>query len=246
MQTLFISDLHLCDSRPEMIDAFEKLLSVLGPETDALYILGDLFEFWHGDDDLSEEHLRITRALTTLTNAGIPVYFQRGNRDFLVGIRFSEITGATLLPDFHVIDLYGTRTLVMHGDLLCTDDTAYQFMRRIFSLGWLQWLYLHTGLGFRRRISARARDYSRQENRRKSPEIMDVNENSVTRAMLAHGVQDLIHGHTHRPGIHQFEIPTGAARRMVLGDWYEKGSLLLCRTDCQMLIALDDFFRSEA
>ena len=243
MQTLFISDCHLCEARPEMIDRFETLMNSLGGTTDALYILGDLFEFWHGDDDLDGEHARIIRAINTVTAKKIPVYFQRGNRDFLAGHGFAQQTGASLLPDYHVTEIYGQRTLLMHGDLLCTDDVAYQGMRRVFSQPWLQGLYLRTPLRFRYLVSARVRKVSQQEIRQKPPQIMDVSPDTVKKTMLEHGVQELIHGHTHRPAVHNFKLTTGTARRIVLGDWYERDSVLVYRKDRQALMSVEEFLK---
>lgn len=223
---------------------FESLLSGLNNDIDALYILGDLFEFWHGDDDLTGNHQRIIQAIAGVTAQGIPVYFQRGNRDFLIGDDFSKNTGTTILPDYHVADLYGVKTLLMHGDLLCTGDVAYQTMRRIFNLAWLQWLFLQTPLNFRRSVSAWIRNYSKQENSSKSPDIMDVNQAAVEQTLQKYEVSELIHGHTHRPAIHKFELPAGPARRIVLGDWYGADSVLVYRNDQQRLMSVTDFLSS--
>ena len=244
MPSLFISDLHLCDLRPDRISVFESLLSGLHNNIDAFYILGDLFEFWHGDDDLTRNHQRIIQAIAGVTAQDIPVYFQRGNRDFLAGDDFSKRTGAIILPDYHVVELYGVKTLIMHGDLLCTGDIAYQTMRRIFNLSWLQWLFLQTPLNFRRSVSAWVRNYSKQENSTKSPDIMDVAQATVEQTLQEYGVSELIHGHTHRPAIHEFESAAGPCRRIVLGDWYETDSVLVYGNDQQVLMSVTEFLQT--
>ena len=238
MQTLFISDLHLCSTRPDKLSTFETFLSSLNNDTDAVYILGDLFEFWHGDDDLSEFNKKIIQAIAAVSAKGIPVFFQHGNRDFLAGKVFAEITGITLLPDYKVIDLYGTKTLIMHGDLLCTDDVSYLRMRRIFNLKWGQWIFLHIPLLIRRIICARLRDVSLEKNKDKPPSIMDVSQGTVEQMLEYYKVNELIHGHTHRPAIHAFDFYEGTARRIVLGDWYESDSVLVYRKDQQRLMSV--------
>lgn len=244
-QTLFISDLHLCESRPEKLALFEQFMARLTGGIDALYILGDLFEFWHGDDDLTDTHLGIINVLARLTGGGTAVYFQRGNRDFLVGDRFAEATGSHLLPDHHLIDLYGRRALLMHGDLLCTDDTDYQRMRRLFNRGWLQWLYLRMPLAFRRALSSRMRRFSNRENAGKSEEIMDVSPASVIDVLQQYGVDLLIHGHTHRPAMHTIKIDGGEAQRIVLGDWYSQESVLVCRPDKLRMLSIQDYIKDN-
>ncbi|MCG8324414.1 MAG: UDP-2,3-diacylglucosamine diphosphatase [Thiotrichales bacterium] len=240
MQTLFISDLHLCESRPEKIELFEKLLAGIAGNTRALYILGDLFEFWHGDDDLSGMNRSILSALSGLTGKGIPVYLQKGNRDFLAGNEFARRTGVTLLPDYHLIELYGRKVLLMHGDLLCSDDIRYLRMRRLFNQHWLQWLFVHTPMAFRKAIARRVRGLSQGENRVKPADIMDVNQATVEQTMQAHGVLELIHGHTHRPAIHELVLDGKKARRIVLGDWYAADSVLLYTQDKQELLPVSD------
>jgi UDP-2,3-diacylglucosamine hydrolase len=227
MASLLISDLHLDDSRPHITTLFERLLA--GPEVrsaSALYILGDLVEAWIGDDDDAELPGRIATATRAVSESGIPVYFIAGNRDFLVGEAFARRAGLTLLDDGTVHDIEGRRTLLMHGDVLCTDDTAYQAVRRQVRQPQWQAQILSMPLDARRAFAAKARQDSRAHTGTTMETIMDVNADAVAEAMRAAGVTRLIHGHTHRPAIHHFDLDGHPAERIVLGDWYEQGSLL--------------------
>lgn len=228
MATLFISDLHLDESRPQITELFLRFLSSRASEADALYILGDLFEAWVGDDDDTELAGRTLGALATLREGNVPLFVMHGNRDFLIGSAFAERTGATLLGDRHCISLNGVATLLMHGDLLCTDDVDYQALRRqLRSPAW-QSEWSGKSLQERRAIAAAMRAQSIAATGGKSEEIMDVNAQAVRETMLEHGVTRLIHGHTHRPGIHTLDLNGAAAERIVLGDWYASGSALVC------------------
>lgn len=230
--TLFISDLHLCAERPRITELFLDFLTREAAAAEALYILGDLFEYWIGDDALASTEgddgmQAIVAALRRLTAAGVPVFVQHGNRDFLLGADFCAATGCELLPDPSLIDLYGEPTLLMHGDLLCTDDLEYQQVRRqLRDPRWIAQFLAHT----RSERAALVRGYRAQSQavtQAKPAEIMDVNSDAVAAAMASHGVRQLIHGHTHRPAVHR--LPHG--RRIVLGDWYEQGSVLACDAD---------------
>ena len=235
MSTLFISDLHLCSARPDMTAALIQFLQQEAPGADALYVLGDLFEFWIGDDDPCPLHNQVADAFLALSKRGVPLYFIHGNRDFLLGKGFAKRAGMMLLPDPCIIDLYGTRTLLSHGDLLCTEDLDYQKFRRITQLSWLRWLFLRLPLARRRKIADKLRGQSQQQNSHKPQTIMDVTEQAVTDMMKAHDCQLLIHGHTHRPAIHDFRLGKRSARRIVLGDWFEQGSILVCKPSGQHL-----------
>jgi UDP-2,3-diacylglucosamine hydrolase len=224
MTTLFISDLHLHASRPQVTACFVQFLESTARTADALYILGDLFEVWIGDDDPDPDHASIARALAALAAAGTPCYLTRGNRDFLIGNGYVETAGMTLLPEIWAIDLYSERVLLMHGDELCTDDRKYQWFRRIVRNSLVQWLFARIPLGVRRRIADRMRRSSKETE--KPDDIMDVNQNSVENMMRHAGVRTLIHGHTHRPAIHRFSLGSSDAMRVVLGDWYTQGSVL--------------------
>lgn len=227
MTSLFISDLHLDDSRPQITTLFERLLA--SPElrsADALYILGDLVEAWIGDDDDAELPARIAAATRAVSDSGIPVYFIAGNRDFLLGEDFARRAGILLLDDGTVHEIEGRRTLLMHGDVLCTDDVAYQAVRQQVRQPQWQAQILGMPLAARRAFAAKAREDSRAHTGSTMETIMDVNTAAVAEVMRAAGVTRLIHGHTHRPAIHRFDLDGHSAERIVLGDWYEQGSLL--------------------
>ncbi|MRJ41127.1 MULTISPECIES: UDP-2,3-diacylglucosamine diphosphatase [Idiomarina] len=227
--TWFIADLHLSPARPDITALFLQFLRQQAPNADALYILGDLFDAWIGDDDNSDFAQSIQAALAELTQQGVAVYFIAGNRDFLIGPSFAKRTGVTLLPEASVIDLYGCRTLIMHGDSLCTDDVSYQRFRRIIRHPWLTKLLLRLPLAWRMRIANKLRANSATQKPLTDAQlkIMDVNQHAVVEAMQQHQVQWLIHGHTHRPNIHQVALANQAlAQRIVLGDWYQQGSWL--------------------
>ena len=226
--TLFVSDLHLDDSRPQITRLFLDFLDTLGKDADAVYILGDLFEIWHGDDDDSPVGQSVMDGLGACVAAGTPVHLLRGNRDFLIGEQFVARTGCRLLDDPARIDLYGSPVLLMHGDILCTDDVDYQaFRTEVRDTDW-QRDFLGKSLQTRRDIAQTLRMKSRASARDMPEFIRDVNLDTVVHIMTEYGVQRLIHGHTHRPGIYEFEIAGKLARRMVLGDWYRQGSLLEC------------------
>ncbi|MBR9908089.1 MAG: UDP-2,3-diacylglucosamine diphosphatase [Gammaproteobacteria bacterium] len=229
MATWFISDLHLSPARPDIAALFESFLQNQASGADALYILGDLFDAWIGDDDTSEFVQRMQHALRALTASGVPVYFMAGNRDFLVGQQFSQLTGVTVLPEPSVIDLYGKQTLLLHGDTLCTDDKSYQRFRKVIRWRPLQQLLLALPLSWRMGIANKLRASSKTQKplTEQQLRIMDVNEHAVREAFVSHDVQYLIHGHTHRPAVHQHRLPNGElAERIVLGDWYSQSSYL--------------------
>lgn len=226
MATLFIADLHLQTEEPAITAGFLRFLHGTAREADALYILGDLFEAWIGDDDPSPLHQQVAGALKALTESGVPCYFIHGNRDFLLGNRFAKACGMTLLPQEQVLELYGRNVLIMHGDTLCTDDVGYQAFRAKVHQPWLQKLFLALPLFVRRRIAAKMRAGSRAANSSKSLEIMDVNPQAVVETMEKHRVQYVIHGHTHRPAIHKLTANNAPAWRAVLGAWHSEGSMV--------------------
>jgi len=227
MATLFIADLHLDDSRPQITRLFEDFLaSDEARSADAVYILGDLVEAWIGDDDDAELPSRIARATKALRDHGVPVYFIVGNRDFLLGQAYAERAGMTLLEDGTVHELYGRPTLLMHGDVLCTDDLAYQAVRKQVRTPAWQAQILAMPLEARRAFAAKARADSKAHTGATMETIMDVNADATADTMRKAGVSRLIHGHTHRPAIHRFDLDGQTAERIVLGDWYEHGSVL--------------------
>jgi UDP-2,3-diacylglucosamine hydrolase len=223
---LFISDLHLDTDRPEVVELFEDFAAQEAAHADALYILGDLFEAWVGDDDSNASIDKVIAALAQLSNHGVACHFMHGNRDFLVGERFAAATGCKLLGDYETIEVYGTPLLLTHGDLLCTDDDAYIDLRATVRDPEWQSAFLDKPLAERRKIAADMRAVSRTEVAAKPSAIMDVNATAVRETMQRFGVHFLLHGHTHRPGIHEFDLDEHAAARIVLGDWHKSGSLV--------------------
>ena len=224
--TLFISDLHLDDARPHIVEDFERFCADEARIADALYILGDLFEAYIGDDDDAVLNVRIASALRGVADAGVPVHFIVGNRDFLLGEAYARRCGMDIPDDGVVIDLYGTPTLILHGDVLCTDDAAYlAFRKQVRDSAW-QAAFLARPLAERRAFAAQARDASRAHTSQTDMAIMDVNQHVVESALRQAGVTRMIHGHTHRPAIHNFALDGKPAQRIVLGDWYEQGSVL--------------------
>ena len=226
MTTLFISDLHLSGERPCITQLFQVFLRGEARQAEALYILGDLFEVWLGDDAVTPDIAPVLDDLASLSKIGVPLFVMVGNRDFLLGEGFAKMTGCTLLPDPTVIDLYGIQTLLMHGDTLCTDDTDYQRFRAMVRDPVWQKDFLAKPIAERIRIGREARAESRARTREKSEQIMDTNAQAVNEAFRNHHVSQLIHGHTHRPAIHELTINGHNAKRIVLGDWYQQGSVL--------------------
>jgi len=238
LSTLFISDLHLDESHPDIIEQFLSFLRDEAAGAEALYILGDLFEAWVGDDDPQPEMKRVIQALRELRNGGPACFFMQGNRDFLTGRIFAVKAGIRMLPDPSVIDLYGRRVLLMHGDTLCTDDEEYQSFRRMVRDPQWQQQFLSQPLEHRIAMARQARDASRQHTGAADARIMDVNAEAVVKAMSTASVDTLIHGHTHRPAIHHLTVDDRPATRFVLGDWYTQGSVLRWERDGYSLDAL--------
>jgi UDP-2,3-diacylglucosamine hydrolase len=232
--TLFISDLHLDGTRPDISAQFLEFLEREAKRAQALYILGDLFEAWIGDDDPDPDNRRVIAGLRAVTDAGVKTFLIHGNRDFLIGRRFCRETGIELLTDGTVIDVYGRRVLLMHGDLLCIDDHAYQRLRRIVRNPLVQFVMRRLTLRQRQRLAERMREGSKEHIASMdiaAPQIMDVNQDEVRRTFARYGVDCIIHGHTHRPAVHELQIDGHKAVRIVLGDWYEQGSVLRWNRD---------------
>jgi UDP-2,3-diacylglucosamine hydrolase len=229
--TLFISDLHLSAERPHINQQFFDFLRQLAPAAQALYILGDLFEYWAGDDDTADAlNTSVAAALQQLTQRGVPVYFMHGNRDVLVGQAFAARSGAALIADPTQIDLHGTRTLLMHGDSLCTDDIDYQKFRLYTHDPQNQARFLQQPLAARHQQMLAMRAQSEASKGNKAAEIMDVSAAAVEQTLRDHGYPRLIHGHTHRPARHTHSVDGRDCERWVLGDWYQRGSYLRCDT----------------
>ena len=227
MATLFISDLHLEDKRPEITAILVNFLRGPARVAESLYILGDLFEFWIGDDVLAATATIVATELKLLSDSGVAVYFLHGNRDFLLGESYARLAGIELLPESLTVDLYGRPTLLLHGDSLCTGDVEYQAFRQQVRNPAFQAMFLGQSVEARLAMAASARDASKQHTGNADMAIMDVNENAALDAFAQAGTLHMIHGHTHRPAVHQHHLNNGAvAERIVLADWYHSGSYL--------------------
>lgn len=245
MPTLFISDLHLSPERPEMLERFRTLLAGPARRVDALYILGDMFEqFWVGCDDPTPPNPEFIRLLSGLSSTGVRLYIQRGNRDLLIDQRFAELTGARLLPDLAVIKLYGNKVMITHGDLLCLRDLKYQLYRRLVMLRLSQALFRRLPCNLRLRIAHGLRPAMQKSAQQKPEYIMDVEQSTIEHLLRTSDVTEIIHGHTHRPGIFNFELDGKPARRVVLGDWYGDGKILVCDGNDRRLLAVGEYLET--
>jgi len=224
--TLFISDLHLDASKPEIGEQFLSFLEGEATEADSLYILGDLFESWVGDDDPNPHYSVMKGAIRNLVDAGVPVFFMHGNRDFMIGEQFAEETGVTLLDDPTCIELHGKKILLSHGDALCIDDAQYQQVRLMTRNPQWQAMMRAKPLEERIAFAENARKQSQAYNDSVGEDIMDVNQDAVVGTFRNRGVDILLHGHTHRPAIHDVDLKGRMAKRIVLGDWFEQGSVV--------------------
>ena len=248
MTTLFVSDLHLDAVRPGIVEIFRDFLRDEAAHADALYVLGDLFEYWVGDDDPQPVAVEVADGFSALARSGVPVFFLRGNRDFLLGMEFAARCGMRILPDPCVIDLYGRPTLLMHGDLMCTDDIAYQAFRRESREPAWQEAMLSQPLQARIALAHRARAASIAHQQAVRPQggdpnaikedITDVSQATVEATFARFGIATMIHGHTHRPAIHKLTVDEQSRTRIVLGDWYEQGSVLRVDADGASLSSL--------
>ena len=227
--TLFVSDLHLSPARPALLAAFSAFCNGPARAADAVYVLGDLFDAWIGDDQLGEPvGADVARSLRGVSDAGVRVGIARGNRDFLLGERFAQASAGTLLPEQAVFDVQGTPTLILHGDELCTDDRSYQKFRAWSHDPTWQRRWLALPYPVRRCIARALRRQSRRASAHKPEAIMDVSPDAVAAAFRAHGVARMVHGHTHRPARHRTEVDGRECERWVLADWYDRGSYLEC------------------
>jgi UDP-2,3-diacylglucosamine hydrolase len=224
--TYFIADLHLTQNRPDITACFLSFLEKDAPKAEKLYILGDLFEYWIGDDDTNPFVLEVACALKTLSLQSTQIYYIHGNRDFLLGKKYAKACGMQLLPEIDIIDLYGKPVIIMHGDTLCTRDVAYQKFRKKSRSWWWQSIVKNLPLFVRKNIAENYRKQSATATAMKSQEIMDVTESEVISQLELHKSQLMIHGHTHRPNIHSIQANKTSAQRIVLGDWYEQGAWL--------------------
>lgn len=232
--TLFISDLHLDRSRPAITQLFLAFLNREAAQADALYILGDLFEAWIGDDNKTEFNEMIFDAIKKISQAGTPIYIMPGNRDFLIGKNFIQQTGCHYLTDPSVINLYGNRVLLMHGDLLCTDDKDYLRFRKIVQNPVIKNLFLCLPLIWRKNIALKLRSRSQMQGATKSSNVMDATNEGVKNIIDKYDVLFLIHGHTHRPSIHYFNHAEKTIRQIVLSDWDKRGNALSIQANGKM------------
>ena len=224
--TYFIADLHLAQNRPDITACFLRFLKDDAIQAQHLYILGDLFEAWIGDDDDSVFLTTIVEALAALSAMGTTIYYIHGNRDFLLGQRFARKSAMILLPEIDLIDLYGKNVVIMHGDTLCTRDVGYQKFRKKSRSWWWQAIIKSLPLFVRKKIAADYRKKSAAATSVKSQDIMDVTPDEVVKCLENYHSQLLIHGHTHRPAVHELNANNKEAKRIVLGDWYEQGAWL--------------------
>ena len=238
MAILFISDLHIDATRPEITEQFIEFARAEARSADALYVLGDLFESWVGDDAADAGQCAVIAEIRSLTAGGVPCFIMHGNRDFLLGPQFCLQSGATLLPDPLIVTLYAEPVLVMHGDALCTDDRAYQRLRATVRDADWQREFLALPVTARRALAGAARVGSQVHTASMEYAITDVNAGSVATALRSAGTATLLHGHTHRPGIHPLEVDGRACTRIVLGDWYSQGSLLRWDSSGPELVSL--------
>jgi len=239
MNTLFISDLHLEDGRPETTAMLTAFLRGPARQADAVYVLGDLFEFWIGDDVLSETARSVARDFAELRQHQTPCFFLHGNRDFLLGHKYAQQAGLRLLPETCVVDLYGNPTLLLHGDTLCTDDVGYQAFRRQVRSPQFAQTFLQLPAEKRLQTAQNARDASMQHTGEMSRDIMDVNESAVRNTFSEYGVTRMIHGHTHRCAVHRYALDDGkSAKRIVLADWSAEGSYLIVDPKHEKLVTL--------
>ena len=235
---LFVADVHLCETRPAASKRFFAFLRDTVPHASALYILGDLFEAWVGDDDLeSPLHCTVARHLAELHASGVQTYFMHGNRDFMLARHYARLCGLQLLPDPTVIDLFGTPTLLTHGDALCTGDLNYQRYRRVVRHPLMLKMLRALPLPLRRKMAARARSGSEQAKSHKTTDIMDVNLQAVSALLTGFGVHRIIHGHTHRPAHHQHTVNEIKYERWVLPDWYgDRCGYIVCdANNCRLI-----------
>jgi len=226
MTTFFISDIHISEQYPEIGEQLIDFLENQAQQSDALYILGDLFEYWLGDDDTNPEYKKIQSALKLFTDKKTPTYFIHGNRDFLIGETFAHETGIKILSDPSIIELYGERILISHGDIFCTDDVEYQSSRKQTRDPNWQKMILEKPLKERKVFANEAREKSSIYTQKINEVLMDVNQSETNKTFEKYGLNRIIHGHTHKPAIHNSMINGELYKRIVLGDWYEQGSVL--------------------
>jgi UDP-2,3-diacylglucosamine hydrolase len=247
MTTLFVSDLHISHQRPEKLALFKAFLAGPARKADALYILGDLYDnFWIGCDDQHPPNQEIISALRDYSNQeDTQLFIMRGNRDFHLNNEFANTTGCTLIEDPHELVLAGEKVLLMHGDTLCTDDVKYQKWRKFITNPFVKWVYFIMPFVLRKKIARDVRSYAADAVQKKHPEITDVTQSTVLKTMKDFEVKTLIHGHTHRQGIHEVDLNGRSGKRIVLGDWYEQDCVLIHNDDGFRLERVDDYISNN-
>jgi UDP-2,3-diacylglucosamine hydrolase len=239
--TLFISDLHLCAERPQKLALLKKLLRGPAKNADSLYILGDLFEAWAGDDDITPPHEEIINELADYTKSGSKLYIMRGNRDYLISQKFADKTGGQLLDDETPITLNGEKVLLMHGDTLCMEDVKYQIFRGIVNNAYSRNIFMCFPYSLRTRVWHKIRSATKKSAQKKSEYLIDVSQDAVEKVMKKHDVLFLIHGHTHRQAVHEFKLDGKDATRIVLGDWIQEDSVLVSNKDGFSLLGVEEY-----
>ncbi len=234
--TYFIADLHLSPEREDITSCFLDFLRHEAPKAEKLYILGDFFEYWVGDDDDEPFVLNMAKQLKALRDKGTQIFFIHGNRDFLLGNKYAQKAGMILLPESQLIDIYGTKALIMHGDTLCTRDVDYQKFRKKSRSWWWQLIIKSLPLSMRKKIAADYRQKSTKQKQDLATDIMDVTQSEVENSLKSADSLLLIHGHTHRPNIHTFDLDGQVGKRIVLGDWYSQGAWLKVTPDSMDLL----------
>lgn len=228
MTTLFTSDLHLSEDRSDLVELFLKFLRDQAIKSDALYILGDFFEVWIGDDIQTSVTKAVAHALKDLSQKNCNIYFMHGNRDFLIGKKYLKQCGMKFLKDIKIIDLYGTKTILMHGDTLCTQDISYLKFRKKVRNPFAQFMFLRKSLNTRKEIAQKLRERSKMHMKEKPPEIMDATASEIPKILQKYQAELLIHGHTHRPSIELIKMDNHFRKRIVLSDWHDSGHVLIC------------------
>ena len=236
----FISDTHLCDKNEEKVELFIATIRLFARKQATVYLLGDLFDFWPGDNDLKNSQIKIVDVLRRAVQDGAKIFLITGNRDFLIGKKFFRTTGVQTLPELSTVKIEGENILLTHGDLLCTKDISYQVFRRIIRNPIIKWMFLSLPLVMREALVNQTKKQTKKSVTKKPTEIMDVEQKTVIDLMLKYNVTNIIHGHTHQPGIHTFEQDGKSFSRTVLGDWESSNIILVISNKQKKLVEVQN------